>query len=322
MKYSIHLVAIFTLLFSGCVSKKQYDELLTSRNNLQREQSRLQKVEKDCAEMQEAKTKLEAEYAALQDEKSDLQKKIDNLHSAHDALNEKYDQLLKQNSSIVNASSQEIKSLAEELGLKQSELDLKEKELNAIDTRLQRQEDELEALKMSLEDREAKIQHLTDQLNAQRAILTGLKSRLSDALLGFSDTDLTVTQKDGKVYVSMSQNLLFAKGSTVIDAAGKDAIIKVSNVLRNNPEIDIMVEGHTDSDGTADRNWDLSVDRATAVVKLMTANGVQPERVTAAGRAFYAPLVPNDNEVNKSKNRRTEIILSPRLGELQKLLNE
>nr|WP_262912796.1 OmpA family protein [Membranihabitans marinus] len=146
-----------------------------------------------------------------------------------------------------------------------------------------------------------------------------LKSTITEALNSFSKTDLSIREKDGKIYVSLSQELLFAKGSNVIDNQGRKALIQLASVLRDNREININVEGHTDSDGTPFRNWQLSVERATAVVQILTANGLNPERIIASGRAFYSPVAPNDTEENKNLNRRTEIILEPNLEILYKL---
>ncbi len=315
------------LLLTSCVSQKKYDALEASKNNLQSEFAKLKKAKRDCDEMVKKLTEVEAQYTSLKRAQSELKEKHQNLIAANEELTERYDELLDQNSSILTNSSAEKKNLNEALARKESQIDKKEKELNKVERALRTKEAELDELRnslnsmqASLEEREMKIANLKDQLNAQRNILTGLKSRLSQALLGFSASDLTVTQKNGKVYVSMSQNLLFAKGSDKIDSKGREAIQKISTVLAQNQDIDITVEGHTDTDGTAERNWDLSVTRATSVINLMSDFGVDPKRLTAAGRAYFAPIAPNDNEANKSKNRRTEIIVSPKLDELFRLL--
>jgi chemotaxis protein MotB len=322
MKNLLLFSVLAAILLTSCVSQKKYLALETSKNKLQQEISRLKRVERDCDELKEQMEDLKDEHADLTTERDNLAKRYANLEKANKDVVERYDQLLDQNSTILNSSSAEKKVLSEELAIKENQLNSKEKLLAKLEKELAVKREEMESLRKSLEDREARITSLNQQLDSQKSVLTDLKSRLSNALLGFSAADLTVTQKDGKVYVSMSQNLLFAKGSNVIDAKGKEAIQKVSAVLAQNSDIDINVEGHTDSDGTAERNWDLSVTRATAVVNIMTSNGIDPKRITASGRAFYVPVAPNDVESNKSKNRRTEIILSPRLNELFRLLNE
>ena len=322
MKYRFILFSMIALFSISCVSQKKYDVLQASKSKLQKELARLQRVERDCDQLRAEMELLQKEYEALETEKDLVSDRFTNLEEVNKDLMTRYDKLLDQNTSILSTSSEEKKALNEELAQKETQLDRKESELLELEKTIARKQSELETLRTSLEEREARIASLNTQLNAQKSILTGLKSRLSDALLGFSSADLTVTQKDGKVYVSMSQNLLFAKGSDAIDEKGKEAIQKVAAVLSQDQDVDIMVEGHTDTDGTAERNWDLSVTRATAVIQLLTKFGVDPKRITAAGRAYYAPVAPNDTEINKSKNRRTEIILSPRLSELFRLLND
>ena len=322
MKNQLFLVAIAALLLTSCVSQKKYQDLESSKNKLQQEISRLNRVERDCNDLKKRMEDLQDEHADLMTERDNIAKRYANLEKANSDIVDRYDKLLDQNSTILTSSSAEKKVLSEELAIKENQLNTKEAKLAKLEREFAGKQAEMEALRQSLEEREARITSLNQQLDSQRGVLTDLKARLSNALLGFSAADLTVTQKDGKVYVSMSQNLLFAKGSNVIDSKGKEAIQKVSVVLAQNQDIDITVEGHTDSDGTAERNWDLSVTRATSVVNIMTASGIDPKRITASGRAFYVPIAPNDVEANKSKNRRTEIILSPRLNELFRLLNE
>jgi chemotaxis protein MotB len=182
-------------------------------------------------------------------------------------------------------------------------------------------QEELQVKEAALAEREESINRLNAQLDLQRQSLQSLKAGLNDALRGFSASDLTVVERDGKIYVSMSQNLLFASGSNKLDQKGKDALVKVAGVLAKTLDFEILVEGHTDTDGTADFNWDLSVSRATAVVKELTSHGVEPKRITAAGRGFYVPVDSNESAEGKAKNRRTEIILSPKLDQLYRLLN-
>ncbi len=320
---NLYLLAISTfLILSSCVSQKKYLELEADKTKMQHEVNRLKRVERDCEELQKRKNDLETAHNTLKQEKESLAARYKNLQQVNADLSEQYDELLDRNSTILSSSAVEKQALSEELAAKEVQLNKKEKKLAELEKELSGKRKELDMLRTSLEDRETRIANLNAQLDSQKGVLTNLKSKLSNALMGFSDSDLSVTQKDGKVYVSMSQNLLFAKGSNNIDAKGVQAIQKVSMVLSQNEDIDITVEGHTDTDGTAERNWDLSVTRATAVINLMSKYGVDPKRITAAGRAYYAPIAPNDNEVNKSKNRRTEIILSPRLDELFRLLNE
>jgi len=178
----------------------------------------------------------------------------------------------------------------------------------------------VQILQNGLEAREARINELEAMLNAKDAQMQQIRANINNALRGFTANDLTVTERNGKIYVSLSQDLLFQTGSDAIGFKGKNAIQQLSKALQQTSDVGIMVEGHTDNTGDANYNWDLSVKRATSVVKELVKGGVAPARVTAAGRGFYAPMVPNDSEMNKAKNRRTDIILSPKLDSLYDLL--
>lgn len=155
----------------------------------------------------------------------------------------------------------------------------------------------------------------------KEARLRTIRDRFNQALLGFSEADLAC-EKNGKVYVSLSQNLLFASGSKTINNQGKQAIAQLATVLKANKDINITVEGHTDTDGEAAFNWDLSVGRATTVVKELAINGVAAERIIAAGRGEFYPIATNDTAAGKAQNRRTEIILTPKLEGLYELIGE
>jgi chemotaxis protein MotB len=314
-KASAHLgiLTITAILLTGCVAQKKYNDLLGSKARSDHEVSRLTKVEKEHialkGDMARTSELLAQNVAAL----NELKIRYNTLEASHIDLKTEYDALLENNRRLLSSASGEKKELINQLTLQQQQLDEKARQLRIL-------EDELAMKETAIADREARINALNDQLNAQRQALTNLKDGINNALRGFSASDLSVVERDGKIYVSMSQNLLFAKGSKVIDQKGKEALQKLASVLKSTTDFDILVEGHTDTDGTADFNWDLSTARATAVVKELTAHGVEPKRLTAAGRGFYIPVASNDTEDGKSRNRRTEIILSPKLDQLYKLL--
>ena len=146
-----------------------------------------------------------------------------------------------------------------------------------------------------------------------------LRLSLDNALRGIDATDLTREERNGKIYVSLSQKLLFKAGSDQVDPKGVQALEKLAKALGANPNIEIVVEGHTDNAGAVDYNWELSTRRATSVVKILAINGVAPDRLTAAGRGMHHPVVPNTTDANRAKNRRTEIILSPNLDKLYEM---
>ena len=176
-----------------------------------------------------------------------------------------------------------------------------------------------------LNERERTINELQDMINAQNEKVQKLLSSVKDALLGFSSEELTVTEKDGKVYVAMSDKLLFESGSARVDKRGKEALAKLAEVLNKQSDIDVYIEGHTDSKpiNTAQfkDNWDLSVIRATSVVRILTKDyGVNPLQIQPSGRGEYMPVADNESAEGRSKNRRTEIIMAPKLDKLYQML--
>ena len=158
--------------------------------------------------------------------------------------------------------------------------------------------------------------------------MTALKNAISAALTNFEGNGLTVEQRDGKVYVSMENKLLFESGSWTVNTRGREAVIQLGNVLAKNPEIAVLIEGHTDNvvysgNGNIKNNWDLSTKRATSIVSILTENTkILKENLTAAGRGEFAPIIANSTSEGRSKNRRIEVILTPKLDEISKLLND
>lgn len=170
------------------------------------------------------------------------------------------------------------------------------------------------------------MKELEDVLKQKDEAVNALKKKVSDALLGFEGKGLTITQKNGKVYVSMEESLLFQSGKWAVEPKGVEVLKKLAKVLEANQDINVMVEGHTDDVpmkglGDVKDNWDLSAVRATSVVKIITQNSTtDPKRLTAAGRAEFFPIDDSKTKEARAKNRRTEIILTPKLDELLKVL--
>jgi chemotaxis protein MotB len=203
-----------------------------------------------------------------------------------------------------------------------AELEAKQKALTA-------EQDRLTKLKKDLEASSTRLAELEKMMADKDAAMKKLKETLTKSLKAFEGKGLTVTEKDGKVYVSMENKLLFESGSWTVGAEGKKAVDLVGKVLGDNPDISVLIEGHTDNDkitgtigGGVENNWDLSTKRATAIVTILSANAkVKKENLTAAGRGEYAPLLSNETADGKAKNRRIEIILTPKLDEISKMLN-
>ena len=186
------------------------------------------------------------------------------------------------------------------------------------------QQNELNMSQQQLQQQQRRLQQLQSLLDRQRAASDSLRARMTAALSGFSTKDLTVTQKNGKVYVSLSENLLFPSASAVVNPRGKEALSKLAVVLNLNPDIAVLIEGHTDSlaiHGRYQDNWDLSTARANSIVRILVDNyKVDPVRVEAAGHSKYDPVDTNGTLEGRARNRRTEIILSPKLDELYRLI--
>lgn len=186
------------------------------------------------------------------------------------------------------------------------------------------QQNKLGQSQQTLEQQQKKLQQLQALLSQQKKQSELLKNKMAEALKGFNSNDLTVVQKNGKVYVSLSENLLFPSGSAVVNKNGVDALSKLAAVLNLEADVAVNIEGHTDSipiRGKYKDNWDLSTARANAIVRILTDNyKVDPLRVIASGHSFYDPIESNSDAEGRAKNRRTEIILSPKLDEMYKLL--
>lgn len=303
MKFKYIPAILFTALLStSCVSSKvfkqldsKYQDVLSENQRLQEENQGLLQAKNELdAQNGRLDTDLEAAQRALREAERDL----DLTRKNHQSLKESYDMMLKDNSSLMAESAQQNRQLLQALEEKEQELKLREEKVN-----------ELKRL-------------IAEKENA----MNNLKNSLKQALVGFEGNGLTVEQKNGKVYVSMENKLLFRSGSYNVDSRGKMAIQELTKVLAQNDNIDVLIEGHTDDvpyrgSGQLKDNWDLSVKRATSIVKIMLENSsMSASRVTAAGRGKYLPVVANNSAENKAKNRRIEVILTPDLSNIEELL--
>jgi chemotaxis protein MotB len=224
--------------------------------------------------------------------------------------------------------AKETKDLLEKLELAQNELFAKEDQLNKSTTSLKLQEDALEKSLKELEYRSSRVAELEAIINRKDSMVTALKKNISKALIGLEGDGLTIEQRNGKVYISLEEDLLFASGKYEVNQTGIAALDRLSAALSSQNDLEILVEGHTDSIPLSGRglikdNWDLSVMRATSVVKRMTLNSdLNPAQLIAAGRSEFIPILTNSTTEGRSMNRRIEMILSPNLDDLFKLLEE
>ncbi len=314
----IVLIAVFGTFLFSCVSPKVYKDLEDKYAVLKRENKKLNE-ENDV--LRKAKNKAENELADLQrtyDEvetsRNLLQNELNGLQSQYDNLKDSYDALEKNSSEAIAENVQRNRELL-------AQLEAKEQALVAENARL-------EKLKKELESRSNRVSELENLIAAKDAAMADLKNAISRALTDFEGKGLTVEQRDGKVYVSMENKLLFGSGSWAVGTEGRQAVEQLGAVLAENPDISILIEGHTDNvpysgSGQLKGNWDLSTKRATAIVKILRENSaINAENLTAAGRGEYAPVATNSSSDGRAKNRRIEVILTPKLDEITKLLNE
>lgn len=318
-------LVLLSLVLSSCVSSKIHKDLQNRFETVENENTQLRKANETLsADLSAAETrlkKLSQELSTLQKEHKQATEKLNSLETKYKALNQSYEYLLENNNALLASNQKENKQLVEKLNKLQGELGSKEDSLRTEQNRL-------EFLSQQLQEREARVYELESLMARQDSTVNMVRKRLKDALLNFDGKGLTVEIRNGKVYVSLENSLLFPSASWTVQKEGEKALNELAKVLAENPDLNVMVEGHTDADAyngsTAVKdNWDLSVMRATSIVKIITDNeGVNKANITAAGRSEYAPIASNKTTEGKAKNRRTEIIITPDLGELSTLLEE
>ena len=306
------LVLFLSVTLGSCVTQKKYDDLLTTKVKLDAELATLQ----DSLETANIKIRhLESAVSALRSDTARQHAALQREREALKLLEDEHSQLETYYDNLLNNSGRLNRDLAQQ-----------QERLMALREDLELIRGRNEALSADLSAREKRVQELEEVLKSKEEAVNALKNRITDALLNFKESDLTVERKNGKVYVSLAEQLLFASGSIKVDARGAKALQQLGQAVKGQPDINIMVEGHTD-DVPISRvsqymrdNWDLSVMRATSIVRILTEAGVSPQQVTAAGKGEFSPLTDNDSSEGKQKNRRTEIILTPNLDELFQIL--
>lgn len=328
---ALSIIAIF-LAVQACVPARQFEELKAKQQECEQERNRLteenRKLSTDLKELQAEVDLLRKEKAMLVEDSLRTGRNFRKMQEQFHKLNTLNDELIAKQAALRAEGAEENRKLLEDLRNTQLELQSREDALRQLEAELNAKERNLNQLGIELEAREARVKELEDLLAQKDAAVRALKDRIAAALLGFKDKGLTVEQRDGKIYVSLEAKLLFASGSTKIDPEGKKALLDLANAIKEEKDITILVEGHTDTDpflggGTIKDNWDLSVMRATSVVKILTQEGkLDPAILTAAGRGEHVPVAPNTTAEGKAKNRRIEIILTPNLDELFKIINE
>ncbi len=301
-------------ILSACVPARKYEELNSRFKAMQENESsalaKAQQAEAALKDQQVTLDDLRRRQDMLERDTLTLGTSLRRMTHQYDKINSLNNELLEKYNALLSGGNIENRKLLTDL------------EANRL--KLQNKEDSLNVLSSSLQDREAKLATLQAELDKKDQAMKALKDRVSQALTGFEGKGLTVTQRDGQIYVSLENKLLFPSGSTTVDAKGREALSNLAKAIENEKDLNIMVEGHTDTDKVLPGapykdNWDLSVLRATSVVRILQESSkVDPKRITAAGKGEYEPADPND----KAKNRRIEIVLAPDLKGLYELVKD
>ena len=329
MKKILIGITVLSIVMTSCVSMEKYAALESKNDRLNKQYS----ITKDelAATNSENKRLLE-QNKQLRGTISNNEKDIERLNDELKQLNAEYSAAKKKYEETTAAYMAQLTGKNNDLTSARLLLEEREKELNETESRLEVLQKEYEERKEHMNDLtrklEEKEQELKKALEEKERAINEIRQKVADALVGFENKGLKIEVKDGKVYVSMEDKLLFASGSWTVSAEGMKAITELSKILEENTDINVMVEGHTDNVAYRGKNevkdnWDLSVMRATAIVKALLKNSnIAPNRITASGRGEYVPKVDNSTKENRAINRRTEIILTPKYVELLDILSK
>lgn len=324
--YQFLFISAILLSTTSCITQKQYDAMNERVDKLTQENEDLNKINNDLSadnkelvrEIQTLKeriNKLSADTLAYGNSIRRLDAQFDRLLEVQRELEGKY-------SSGLSQQSNTNKALIDELAMSRTDLLKYEESLRVLESELEAERLNLQASLDDLAEKEEKIKELNELLEMKNAYMKLLRTKIEEALFSLKGEGLTLEQKQGKIYVRMDASLLFPSGSVAMNEKGKSAIISLARSIEDQQDLEIIVEGHTDSDavnpgGKYKDNWELSVLRATTVTKIMIENSsVDPEILTASGQSEFHPIDPTD----KAKNRRIEIILSPNLDVIFSIL--
>lgn len=322
MKKTFILPIIFFSMVS-CVSNKQFkasqDDLSACKQENAEKEKNLNKAQIKIDNLQNDKEALEKRLSEIIADTVRQSKEAHQNKIALQSLRSQYDMLAKQMDSKHNEN--EIKGLLADLQKSQDKLQAREDALSKA-------EKDLKLSTEKLSEKEKKVEMLTRKISQQDSLMKALRQSVSSALKGYVGNGLEVENKNGKVYVSLDEKLLFNSGSWEVDEKGEVALRKISKLLAENKDIHVVIEGHTDDlayrgNGYILDNWDLSVKRSTSIIRiLLKEEGIDPARITASGRAEFVPIDNAKTKEARQKNRRTEIILSPNMDELMQTISE
>ena len=332
MQKSILYIGVLLLGLSACVTPKIHNALIADQEStklaLTSSEKKALALASNLEEKEGTIVSLQTQISELRNDSVQNGKSLVILQNKYDELSDAYDLLTSKNSRYMADKAKETKKLLEQLEEAQTELFAKEDELNKLSNSLDAKEQELKIAQEELEARSVRVTELETIINKKDSMVTALKQSISKALRGLEGEGLTIEQRNGKVYISLEEDLLFASGKYTVNSGGVAALNKLATALAPQKDLEILVEGHTDSiplsgRGLVKDNWDLSVMRATNVLKVLTKNpSLNPLQLTAAGRAEFVPIASNKTKEGRGANRRIEMILSPNLDDLYNLLEE
>lgn len=337
LKHFVIAVSASSFLLFSCVPAKEFQALQDKNIKCEEERERFsienESFAKSNKELESKYGVLKAEVDQLVTDSTNRSIELNRLKDENQKLKTRYAELQNLQESFMAGSQKEsrrvlaqLQETQEELQVKQDALKELERQLNLRRKNLEELQSNLNELKKDLDDRNERIKEMEMILARKDSAVMALRKVVSDALFGFEGKGLSVNLKNGKVYVSLEEQLMFKSGSHVVDANGIKALKQLVSVLEQHPDINILVEGHTDdvpfpARGELLDNWDLSVKRATSIVRvLLDGSKINPTRISASGRSQYHPVDPQKTPAARQKNRRTEIILTPKLDELFEIL--
>lgn len=302
MRKLIYLLSLLAVLGS-CVPQKQYVELKQENERLTQMLGLSDSLVGGNDLDTDARTELQNDYSELLLANERLRATNRNLNQSYQELLERYTTMIEQSKGLIDEQSGNTTT------------NQREQYLQELEAQIQQREQRLRSMESSysqdITQKDQQIIELQNALFQRDQELQRMRNAFSSVQANFPATDLDVTERDGRLYVSLSQELLFRTGSARIDRSGRQAIQQIADALASLPGIEIMVEGHTDNQGDPGTNWELSLERALAVAKTLQDNGIRPEDIIVSGRGEHAPRASNASEYGRAQNRRTEIILSP-----------
>ena len=324
MKQSLFFISVlFLTIHYSCVPLSKFKEMDKQRKECDAERGQLKgQNEKLSVENTEANRRIEMLQKSNQQLVKDSMERLSQMNN----LKKDNEKLMQQSSELQKSQEELLKGNARETARLMGQLQTTQEDLQKKEDNLRILERDLNTRKSEIDKQSREIKEMRDALNRKDSVVQALKNKVTQALLGFENNGLTIKIKDGKVYVSMDEKLLFKSGSTIVDPKGVEVLKKLSKVLEQNVDINVMIEGHTDDlpyrgKGDMKDNWDLSVLRSTSVVKiLIESSSIDPKRLMPSGRGEFIPVDTQKTDAARAKNRRTEIVLTPKLDELLKIL--